>query len=59
MKLTGGTYFEALRIIGDNDYDVAAEVDRLLASDSGSGSPGAGQGDRAEHPACTRPVAGR
>jgi hypothetical protein len=34
MKLTGGTYFEALRIIGDNYYDVAAEVDRLLASDA-------------------------
>lgn len=30
MKATGKNYFEALRLIGSNDYDISKEVDRLL-----------------------------
>jgi DNA primase len=34
MKTSGRTYFEALRLIGDTEYNIADEVDRLLASDT-------------------------
>lgn len=30
MRAAGINYFQALRLIGDNDYDIAEEVDRIL-----------------------------